>query len=55
VTIGDPSVQVLFLFGPPSDKEERVETSVLSKKEGGIFPKQVTVRNGNTILFPIAS
>ena len=40
---GVPAVWVLFLYGPPSDKEERIETTVLSTKDGGAFPKQVSV------------
>jgi Protein of unknown function (DUF2845) len=43
VDIGDPSVRLLFLFGPPSYKEERVDTKVISRKEGTTIPKQKTI------------
>jgi hypothetical protein len=43
VKIGDPTVRLLFLYGPPSYKEERVETSVVSRKDGITLPRQTTV------------
>ncbi len=43
VVIGDPAVRLLFLYGPPSYKEERVETSVISRKDGVTIPEQKTV------------
>lgn len=43
VDIGDLAVRVLFLYGPPSHKEERVETAVMSHKEGLTLPMQRTV------------
>jgi hypothetical protein len=43
VATGEPEVRVLFLFGPPSYEEERIDTSILSRKDGGTFPRQVTV------------
>jgi hypothetical protein len=43
VELGEPTVRVLLLYGPPTNKEERIETSVLSRKGGGTYPRQRTV------------
>jgi hypothetical protein len=43
VEIGWPAVMVLFVYGPPTDKEERIETSVISLKNGGTLPKATYV------------
>jgi hypothetical protein len=52
VATGEPTVRVLFLFGPPSYKEERVETSVVSRKGGMTIPKQVSVETWTYNLGP---
>ncbi|MCK9459044.1 MAG: DUF2845 domain-containing protein [Proteobacteria bacterium] len=52
VAIGEPTVRVLFLFGPPSYKEERIDTSVVSREHGGAFPKQVSVETWTYNLGP---
>ncbi len=43
IDIGDPTVRLLLLYGPPSHKEERIETSVISQKKGVTLPIQSTV------------
>jgi len=43
VDIGDPSVRLLLLYGPPSHKEERVETWVMHHKSGVTLPRQRAV------------
>lgn len=43
VALGEPAVRVLFLYGPPADVEERIETVVVSRKGGGTYPRQRTV------------
>ncbi len=43
VEVGDLAVRVLFLYGPPSHKEERVETSVISRKDGATYPRTTFV------------
>jgi hypothetical protein len=43
VALGEPTVRLLFLYGPPSDKDERLETTVLSRKDGATVPRQRTV------------
>jgi len=52
VEIGEPTVRVLFLFGPPSYKEERIDTSVVSRRHGGSFPKQISVETWTYNLGP---
>jgi hypothetical protein len=52
VEIGEPTVRVLFLFGPPSYKEERIDTSVVSRKRGMTIPKQVSVETWTYNLGP---
>ena len=39
VELGDPKVLVMFLYGPPTDKDERVKTSVVSYKDGFTVPR----------------
>ena len=50
--IGEPTVRVLFLFGPPAYKEERVDTSILSRKDGGTLVKQISVETWTYNLGP---
>jgi len=52
VETGEPTVRVLFLFGPPSYIEERIDTSVISHRGGGTFPKQVSVETWTYNLGP---
>jgi hypothetical protein len=52
VETGEPTVRVLFLFGPPSHKEERIETSVVSGKGGVTVPKQISVETWTYNLGP---
>ncbi|MCP4599368.1 MAG: DUF2845 domain-containing protein [Proteobacteria bacterium] len=52
VKIGDPSVRLLFLYGPPTHKEERVETSVISRKDGVTLPKVTHVEEWTYNLGP---
>ena len=43
IKLGEPTVRLLFLFGPPSHKEERLETKVVGHKKGVTLPEQKTV------------
>ena len=52
VATGEPTVRVLFLYGPPSYKEERINTSIISKKGGVTFPKQGSVETWTYNLGP---
>jgi len=52
VETGEPTVRVLFLYGPPSYKEERLDTSIIRKKGGVTFPKQLSVETWTYNLGP---
>lgn len=39
VKLGAPTVRILFLYGAPSYKEERTETTYVSHKDGPTVPK----------------
>ena len=52
VEIGFPTVMVLFHYGPPTDKEERIDTSVISLKSGGTLTKKVFVEEWTYNLGP---
>jgi hypothetical protein len=52
VEIGCPAVMLLFLYGPPTHKEERIETSVISLKGGATLPKMTHVEEWTYNLGP---
>ena len=52
VNIGDPTVRILFLYGAPTHKEERIDTKVISRKDGITYPKSTHVEEWTYNLGP---